>query len=99
MGVVAVLGVVRHPGVGGQGGQLQPVPGADRQAGLHQALAGDRHSAWEMESAAADCLITLEGNVTTDHVVQEDPEAPHGQLVPVVALLDDPLWRGVDVCS
>ena len=41
------------------------------------------------------CSLT-EGNITTDHVVQEDAQAPHSELVPVVTLLDDPLWRGVD---
>ena len=33
----------------------------------------------------------------TDHVVEEDAEAPHCQLGPVVALLDDPLGRRVHV--
>ena len=79
--------------------QLYPVPGTDSEAGSDQVLAGGRHSGGEVEAAAADGLVALEWDVSTDQVVQEDPQAPHGQLVPVVALLDDPLWRRVDVGS
>ena len=84
------------PGVGGQAGQLQPVPGTDGQAGLHQALAGDRHPGGEVKPAAADGLVTLEWNITADHVVQEDAQAPHCQLVSVVTFLDNPLRGRVD---
>ena len=35
--------------------------------------------------------------ISPDHVVEEDAQAPHGQLAPVVALLDDPLGRRVHV--
>ena len=52
-----------------------------------------------MEPAATDGLVALEGNITADQVVQEDAQTPHRQLVPVVTLLDDPLWRGVDMSS
>ena len=79
--------------------QLYPVPGADSQAGPHQVLAGGGHSGGEVEPAATDGLIALEWNVSTDQVVQEDPQAPHRQLVSVVTLLYDPLWRGVDMSS
>ena len=97
MAVLGLLGV--DPGVGGQAGQLQPVPGTDGQAGLHQALAGDRHPGGEVEPAAADSLVTLEWNITADHVVQEDAQAPHCQLVSVVTFLDNPLRGRVDMSS
>ena len=95
--MLGLLGV--DPGVGGQAGQLQPVPGTDSQAGLHQALAGDRHPGGEVEPAAADGLVTLEWNITADHVVQEDAQAPHCQLVSVVTFLDNPLRGRVDMSS
>ena len=79
--------------------QLYPVPGTDGEAGPHQVLAGGRHSGVEVEAAAADGLVALEWDVSTDQVVQEDPQAPHRQLVPVVTLLDDPLRGGVDMSS
>ena len=97
MAVLGLLGV--DPGVGGQAGQLQPVPGTDSQTGLHQALAGDRHPGGEVEPAAADSLVTLEWNITADHVVQEDAQAPHCQLVSVVTFLDNPLRGRVDMSS
>ena len=87
---------VAEPGMESQAVQLYPVPGTDSQAAPHQGLAGGRHSGGEVEPAATDGLVALEWNVSTDQVVQEDPQAPHCQLVPVVALLDDPLRGGVD---
>ena len=92
-------GAVRHPGMESYPVQVYPVPGTHSQAAPHQALAGGGHSGGEVEPAATDGLVGLEGNITTDQVVQEDAQAPHGQLVPVVTLLDDPLWGGVDMSS
>ena len=79
--------------------QLYPVPGTDSQTAPHQGLAGGGHSGGEVEPAATDGLVALEGNITADQVVQEDTQAPDGQLVPVVTLLNDPLWGGVDMSS
>ena len=90
---------VAEPGMESQAVKLYPVPGTDSQAAPHQGLAGGRHSGGEVEPAATDGLVALEGNITADQVVQEDAQAPHRQLVPVVTLLDDPLWRGVDMSS
>ena len=90
---------VADPGMPSYALQLYPVPGTDSEAGSDQVLAGGRHSGGEVEAAAADGLVALEWDVSTDQVVQEDPQAPHRQLVSVVTLLDDPLWRGVDMSS
>ena len=43
-----------------------------------------------------DLTVRLEGNVPTDHVVQEDPQRPHSQPVSCVASVLYPLWRGID---
>ena len=75
---VAVFGrAVAEPGVERDGGQLQPVPGTDGQAAPHQVLAGGGHSGGEVEAAATDGLVALEGNITADQVVEEDTQAPH----------------------
>ena len=52
-----------------------------------------------MEATAADGLVALEGNITADQVVEQDAQAPHSQLVPVVTLLNYPFWRRVDMSS
>ena len=87
---------VADPGMPSYALQLYPVPGTDGEAGPHQVLAGGRHSGGEVEAAATDGLVALEGNITADQVVEEDTQAPHSQLVPVVTLLNDPFRRGVD---
>ncbi len=40
-------------------------------------------------------LVRLEGNVSADHVVEQDAEGPDGGFVPVVLATLDPLRRGV----
>ena len=52
-----------------------------------------------IEPCSADSLIVLEWNITADHVVQEDAQAPHCQLVSVVTFLDNPLRGRVDMSS
>ena len=96
--VVSSWGVA-DPGMECYAVQLYPVPGTDSQAAPDQGLAGGRHSGGEVEPAATDGLVALEGNITADQVVQEDAQAPHRQLVPVVTLLNDPLWGRVDMSS
>ena len=87
------------PGMEWNAGQFYPVPGTHCQAAPHQVLAGGGHSGGEVEAAATDGLVALEGNITADQVVEEDTQAPHSQLVPVVTLLNDPLRGGVHPCA
>ena len=101
---VAVFGsrggaVVEQPGLDWYAGQLYPVPGTDSQAASHQVLAGGGHSGGEVEAAATDGLVALEGNITADQVVEQDAQAPHSQLVSVITLLNYPFWRRVDMSS
>ena len=49
----------------------------------------------ELQLPTADLLVPLEGDVTTDHVEEEDPQGPHGGAVCVVLVERDPLRRGV----
>ena len=49
-----------------------------------------------VEVRVTDGFIVLEWNITTDQVVQEDAQAPHSQLVPVVTFVNDPFRGRVD---
>ena len=89
-------GVLEQPWLDCYTGQLYPVPGTDSQAAPHQVLAGGGHGGGEVEPPATDGLVALEGNITADQVVEQDAEAPHSQLVPVVTLLNYPFRRRVD---
>ena len=44
----------------------------------------------------ADLVVSLEGNVSVEHVVEEDSQAPDSEAVTRVLLPHRPLWRGVD---
>ena len=48
------------------------------------------------ELAGAGVPVAGEGDVTAEHVVEEDTQGPDSQPVPGVAPLLDPLRRGVD---
>ena len=50
----------------------------------------------ELQLPTADLLVPLEGDVTTDHVEEEDPQGPHGGAVSMVLVEPDPLRRRVD---
>ena len=39
--------------------------------------------------------VRLEGNVATEHVVEEDAQGPDRQAVSCVSAVFDPLWRGI----
>jgi len=43
-----------------------------------------------------DLGIGFEGNVSADHVIQQDAQAPNGQTVPFIASEFDPFWWGVN---
>jgi len=49
-----------------------------------------------VQLGAFDLRVRLEGDVATDHVVQEDAEGPDGQAVGAVPTEFDPLGRRVD---
>ena len=58
-------------------------------------LAGLGHVFPEVEVAGHDLLVPLEGDVPTDHVVEEDAEAPHRGAAALVPVQLDPLGRRV----
>ena len=86
---------VVEPGVGGQRGQAGSVGRVHSEALPHQILTLWRHPVAEPQLGAADLLVALEGDVTADHVVQEDAQGPDGGQLPVVSVVSDPLGRGV----
>lgn len=53
----------------------------------------------EQHLAPGDLLVVLEGDVAAHHVVQQDPQRPHGGRAAVVAVVLDPLWRAVNSCA
>ena len=53
----------------------------------------------ELEVGVADLLVLLEGNVSADHVVEQDAEAPDGGGDSVVTAEADPLRRSVNASS
>ena len=54
------------------------------------------HSVSEPQLGGHDLLVTLEGNVSTDHVIEEDAQAPDRGQLTIVSVVSDPLWRCVD---
>ena len=50
-----------------------------------------------MQSLAwTDLFVRLEGDVATDHVVEEDAQGPDGGAGTLVPVKGDPFRRGVD---
>ena len=49
-----------------------------------------------MELGVTDLIIRLEGDVATDHVIEEDAQGPDSGLGAQVPRTPDPLGRGVD---
>ena len=68
------------------------------EASLHQVHGGVGEAQVPVpgELAGAGVPVAGEGDVATQHVVEEDAQGPDGQPVPGVAPLLDPLGRGVD---
>ena len=52
-----------------------------------------------MEVGALDLGVCLEGDVSVDHVVEEDAERPDGEAVGAVPPELDPLGRRVHPCA
>ena len=47
----------------------------------------------EVKTTTTDSLITLEWNVSSHKIIQENSKTPHSQLISIVTLLNYPLWR------
>ena len=46
--------------------------------------------------SVANSFVIFIGNVSTDHVIEEDSQGPDGGLFPMVARASDPLRGSVD---
>ena len=64
-----------------------------------QILAILGYSVSKPQLGAADLLVALEGDVTADHVKEEDAQGPDSGRPPLVAALANPLWRRVNTRS
>ena len=42
-----------------------------------------------------DLCVRLEGDVSTDHVMEKDSKRPNGQTISSVSSVLDPFWRSV----
>ena len=84
-----------QPRVAEDGGEGRPLSRVHSKALPYKVLALRRHPVSEPEFRDADLLVRLEGDVSADHVEEEDAEGPDGGELPVVTVLADPLWRGV----
>ena len=82
-----------QPGMLGHGGETDPECRVHRQAARDQTLhLLTELQLWEPgEFGASDVRVTLEGHVSTDHVVEQDTEGPDCQLLGSVGTVGDPL--------
>lgn len=69
------------------------------EALANQVLALRRHSSVKVGSGATNLLIILKGDVTADHVVEEDAERPNCSSKAVVQGGRDPFWGRVYASS
>ena len=69
------------PGVVDEGVEGNAVPWSESQAGEDEGPAGGGDVGREGRIGAADVLICLEGDVSGEHVVQEDTQRPGGQAL------------------
>ncbi len=90
------LGV--QPGVPPDGGHADALAGRDGETLLNQVFDVGTESEVRPEAdlGALDLVVGLEGDVTAHHVVEQDAQAPDGQVVRLVPPELDPLGRGVD---
>ena len=75
------------------------VVGPQPEASANQILALVGQTSSELDVGVADLLVLLEGNVSADHVVEQDAEAPDGGGDSVVTAEADPLRRSVNASS
>ena len=91
-----VGGGVSQPAVSQDVGERDPVRLLHSQTSCDQVPAGSGDLSAELQLTTADLLVLLERDVTTDHVEEEDAQAPHSGAVSMVLVECDPLRRGVD---
>ena len=85
-----------QPRVAEDGGEGRPLSRVHSKALPYKVLALRRHPVSEPEFRDADLLVRLEGDVATDHVVEEDSQGPHSRLLAKVAAEPHPLGGRVD---
>ena len=71
----------------------------DSEARPDQSLALQGDLGQEHQLPLADGIVALERNVPTDHVIEEDPQGPHGEAVSIILLVLDPLRRSIHSCT
>ena len=78
--------------------QRRPRAGVPVKAGGHEVfdLLRDVDVRMPDQLTGADLLVSLEGNVSVKHVVEQDSQAPDGEAVTRVLLQHRPLRWGVD---
>ena len=79
--------------------QTRSLVGLNLKTLANQVLTLDGESNPEPKLCSTDLLVRLEGDVTADHVVEEDAHAPDGRLLAVVTTRANPLGRGVHSSS
>ena len=72
--------------------EANPLVGSEAQAGPDQVLTLVGQAGPELDLGIADGLVLLEGDVSTHHVVKEDPKAPNSGGIAMVAAVTNPLW-------
>ena len=97
LGLIYILLI--HPGMILYAVQLHPILIVYSQTRADQVLALGGDLVHEGQLPLADGLVTLEGDVPTHHVIEEDPQGPHGEAVSIILLVLDPLWRSVYSCT
>ena len=72
--------------------------GVDSEAALHKVhgLLTDLQMGAGGQLTSEYLTIRCEGDVTTEHVIQQHPQAPGGQALCSVLPISDPLWWRVD---
>ena len=98
--MVNVLGVgdvvLGHPGVLQDLLEADPGVLVDGETGLDEVNAGGGQFSAVDKVRFADVIVPLEGDVPTDHIVEEDAQTPDGQGVALVSLELDPLRRRIN---
>ncbi len=76
-------------------GEGDALVGLDHQALPDQVLALGGEADAEAQLRPTDLVVRLEGDVTADHVEQEDAEGPDGGFLSIIAGVANPLRRGI----
>ena len=79
--------------------EANPLVGSEAQAGPDQVLTLVGQAGPELDLSIADGLVLLEGDVSADHVVKEDPKAPNSRGIAMVAAVTNPFRWGIHTRS